>query len=178
LRTDRHCFHAVQLDDPIVIRLRELSRLEDNLAAEQNRAANQLWEQLHRFFPQLLQLSPSTNGPWLWDLLQTAPSPLQAARLSSAKIAQILRRHRIRRLDPQQIQSVLGRKPLPLAPGAAEAASEHALLLLPRLRLLHQQRAQIAKHLDAWLQKLAAPADTAAETHEHRDAAILLSCRE
>ena len=31
LRTDTHCFHAARLDEPIMIRLRELSRLEDEL---------------------------------------------------------------------------------------------------------------------------------------------------
>jgi hypothetical protein len=59
-----------------------------------------------------------------------------------------------------------------VAPGAAEAASEHALLLLPRLRLLHQQRSDIAKRVDAVLKDLAAPEG---EKREHRDAAILLS---
>ena len=72
LRTDRHCFHAVRIDDPHTIRLRELSRLEDDLAGERNRLSNQLWEQLHRYFPALLQLSSSANEPWLWELLERA----------------------------------------------------------------------------------------------------------
>jgi len=54
LRTDMHCFRAVRLDEPVMIRLRELSRLDDELAEEQNRATNRLREQFHRFFPQLL----------------------------------------------------------------------------------------------------------------------------
>jgi transposase len=175
LRTDRHCFRAVQLDDPEIIRLRELSRLEDGLMQERNRAANQLWEQLQRYFPQLLQLCSSANEPWLWDLLEKAPSPAQAAELSARKIEQLLRRHRIRRLDASQVKAVLHAPPLCLAPGAAEAASEHALLLLPRLRLLHNQQAQVAVRIEGVLAKLAEPLDAAGETHQHRDAAILLS---
>ena len=71
-------------------------------------------------------------------------------------LAHILKRYRIPRLDASQLLAVLRTKPLTVAPGAAEAASEHALLLLPRLRLLHQQqRDQLAKHVEALLQELA-----------------------
>jgi transposase len=172
LRTDMHCFRPVRLDDPALIRLRELSRLDDELAQEQNRALNRLREQFHRFFPQLLQLSDCAHEPWLWDMFELAPSPLRAARLTEAKIARLLQQHRIRRITAAQVRAVLKSKPLTLAPGAAEAAAEHALLLLPRLRLLHRQRTDLARRIDALLDELAAPAEG---QHEHRDAAILLS---
>jgi transposase len=175
LRTDLHCFHAARLDDPTILRLRELSRLEEDLRHEQNRLTNQLREQWHRFFPQLLELSPSADEPWLWDLFHAAPSPAQAAKLSEARVARILGRHRIRRWSAQQVHTALSQPPLRLAPGAAEAASEHALLLLPRLRLLHQQRQQIARRIEALLTELAAPGGEAGPTSEHRDAEVLLS---
>ncbi len=38
-----------------------------------------------------------------------------------------------------------------LAPGNAEAASEHALLLIPHLRLLARQRARLAVRIQALL---------------------------
>ena len=172
LRTDMHCFRSVKLDEPTMIRLRELSRLDDELAQEQNRAVNRLREQFHRFFPQLLQLSEGADEPWLWALFELAPSPLGAARLTEAKVARLLQQHRIRRLTAAQVRAVLKTKPLTLAPGAAEAAAEHALLLLPRLWLLHQQRADLGRRINAVLDQLATPAE---DKHEHRDAAILLS---
>jgi len=175
LRTDLHCFHAVRLDDPATIRLRELSRLEDDVRQEQNRLTNQLREQWHRFFPQLLELSPAADESWVWELFQSAPSPAKAAKLSPARIGGILRKHRIRRLEAQQVRAVLAKTALTLAPGAAEAASEHALLLLPRLRLLDRQRLEIAQRLEALLGELAAPPDPNSEIREHRDAAVLLS---
>jgi transposase len=172
LRTDMHCFRAVKLDQPIMIRLRELSRLDDEMAQEQNRAVNRLREQFHRFFPQLLQLSEGADEPWLWALFELAPSPLGAARLTEAKVTRLLQQHRIRRLTAAQVRAVLKTKPLTLAPGASEAAAEHALLLLPRLRLLHQQRADLGRRINAVLDELASPAE---DKQEHRDAAILLS---
>jgi len=172
LRTDMHCFRAVKLDEPAMIRLRELSRLDDELAQEQNRAVNRLREQFHRFFPQLLQLCESADESWLWALFELAPLPARAAKLSEAKIARLLQQHRIRRITAAEVRAVLKTKPLTLAPGAAEAAAEHALLLLPRLRLLHQQRTDLGRRINAMLDELATPAE---DPHEHRDAAILLS---
>lgn len=175
LRTDMHCFHAVRLDDPAIIRLRELCRLEEDIVRDQNRVNNQLREQLHRFFPQLLQLCAAADEPWLWDLLQAAPSPAKAAKLTEARIVRILTRHRIRRLDVDRVRAALAGTPLTLAPGAVEAASEHALLLLPRLRLLRQQRAEIARRIEALLGELAAACGSDGEIPEHRDAEVLLS---
>ena len=172
LRTDMHCFRAVKLDEPAMIRLRELSRLDDELAQEQNRAVNRLREQFHRFFPQLLQLCESADESWLWALFELAPLPARAAKLSEAKITRLLQQHRIRRITAAEVRAVLKTKPLTLAPGAAEAAVEHALLLLPRLRLLHQQRVDLGRRISALLDELATPAE---DKHEHRDAAILLS---
>lgn len=172
LRTDQHCFHAVRLDEPVMIRLRELSRLEDELGQEQSRTTHRLREQLHRFFPQLLQLCVDADEPWLWALFELAPSPQRAAKLSQAKITRLLQQHRIRRINAEQVQAILNSQALTLAPGASEAAAEHALMLLPRLRLLHQQRTDLARRIRTILEQLASPAEGQSE---HRDAAILLS---
>ena len=172
LRTDMHCFRPARLDDPALIRLRELSRLDDELAQEQNRAVNRLREQFHRFFPQLLQLCESADESWLWALFELAPLPARAAKLPEARIVRLLQQHRIRRITAAEVRAVLKTKPLTLAPGAAEAAAEHALLLLPRLRLLHQQRTDLGRRINALLDQLATPAEG---QQEHRDAAILLS---
>jgi len=175
LRTDMHCFHAVRLDEARLLRLRELSRLEDSLGEDLNRTTNQLWEQLHRYFPQLLALCSGADEPWLWDLLEIAPLPAQAAKLSPARLGQILVRRRIRRFHAQQLKTILAATPLRLAPGAAEAASEHVLILLPKLRLLHQQRDQVNERIAALLDELAASGDDGGQSTEHRDVTILLS---
>lgn len=172
LRTDVHCFRPVRLDEPAMIRLRELSRLEDELGQEFCRTANRLRQQWHRFFPQLLQFADAADQPWVWALFELAPTPQRAARLTENKIARILQQHRIRRFDAGQVRAILRAAPLTLAPGAQQAAAEHALLLVPRLRLLHQQHAELARRIQAILEELAAPNQ---HTSEHRDAAILLS---
>lgn len=173
LRTDERCFHRVELDEPAIIRLRELSRMEQDLQTDSNRLTNQLWEQLRRYYPQMLKLSPAADEVWLWDLLESAPSPDVGARLKVAKVQAILRAHRIRRVTAEQVLEQLRQPALRLAPGAAEAAREHVQMLLPRLRLLQQQRVETARRIRQILDQLCtAPPD---QGREHRDAEILLS---
>jgi hypothetical protein len=61
LRTDQACFHRVELDEPAVLRLRELSRIGRDLQTDLNRLTNQLWEQLRRYYPQMLKLSSGAD---------------------------------------------------------------------------------------------------------------------
>lgn len=172
LRTDQGCFHRVQLDSAQMLRLRELSRIQEELQVQENRLSNQLWEQLHRYYPQTLTLNPAANEAWLWDLIEMAPLPLQAGQLKLAAVKRLLRSHRIRRVSAEQVLEVLRAPALRLAPGAAEAASEHVLLLLPLLRSVHQQDDQVGKRIKRMLEELSASPGSA---QEHSDAAILLS---
>lgn len=172
LRTDQGCFHRVQLDSAQMLRLRELSRIQEELQVQENRLSNQLWEQLHRYYPQTLTLSPAANEAWLWDLIEMAPLPLQAGQLKLVAVKRLLRSHRIRRVSAEEVLDVLRAPALRLAPGAAEAASEHVLLLLPLLRSVHQQDDQVGKRIKRMLEELSASPGSA---QEHSDAAILLS---
>jgi transposase len=174
LRTDQPCFHRVEVDEPAIVRLRELSRMDQDLQTDSNRLTNQLWEQLRRYYPQMLKLSPSANEAWLWDLLECAPLPGAAARLTLSRVKKILRAHRIRRVTAEQVLEQLRQPALRLALGAAEAASEHVQMLLPRLRLLQQQRTATAQRMQRILDDLCATPPEC-EGREHRDAEILLS---
>lgn len=174
LRTDRRCFHQIRLDEPQIYRLRELSRFEEDLQQQSRRHANQLWEQLNRYYPQMLRLSPGADEGWLWDLIQMAPLPVAASRLTKPQVEELLHSHRIRRVDAEEVLQQLRQPALRLAPGAAEAASEHVLLLLPQLQLLKTQREEVAKRISNLLTELSTPS-TEAEQREHRDAEVLLS---
>jgi len=170
LRTDRHLFHRVRLDDPLVIRLRELSRAEEEVQCEQVRVENQLRELLNRYYPQMLALGPAVDEGWFWDLLEWVPRP-GAKMPSRSKLQHLLNSHRIRRLDAADIRQALEAPALPLAPGAAAAASEHVLLILPTLRLLQRQRKELERRIEALLEDMSREGQFA----EHRDVTILRS---
>lgn len=174
LQTDRSAFRRLQVDDPAVIRLRELTRAEAELQQEHLRLANRLREQLQRFYVQALAVCPAADEPWLWALLEQAPTPAAAQRLTRAQLGRLLRTHRIRRLTAEALHAHLQTSALGVAPGTAEAASEHVLLLVPRLRLVQAQLQACAQRLDALLTALGEPAP--GQPGEHRDVTILRSC--
>jgi transposase len=176
LRTDEACFHRVELDSAQMLRLRELSRLQEELQIQENRLSNQLWEQLHRYYPQMLALSPGANEPWLWDLIEMAPLPSQAGQLKLVAVKRLLRSYRIRRVNAEEVVEILKARPLQLAPGAREAASEHVMVLLPLLRSVHEQHERVGKRVKGILKELSVSTSSEDETtQKHSDAAILLS---
>ncbi len=172
LRTDRPLFKPLRIEDPTILHLRELSRLDDDLRQDHTRLLNQYRAQIARYFPQLLKLAPALDEPWLWDLFQLAPLPEAAAKLTAARVGKILHHHRIRRWSATEVLEILHTPGFHLAPGAAEAASEHALLLLPRLRLIHEQRADVARRIEKVIDDLATPDG---DSSKHRDVTLLLS---
>jgi transposase len=139
LRTDLSAFRRIHLDDAWTIQIRELTRVEEDLKTEINRLANQLRDLLLRFYPQLLNLCPAADQPWLWALLKLAPTPTKAQRLRRSSIQRLLHHHRIRKWTAEQVRTELMTAPLSVAPGVTQATCAHIALLLPRLELLMAQ---------------------------------------
>lgn len=180
LRTDRQAFHRVALLPAEVLQLRGLLRAEEELKVDFRRDANRLQALLLSYFPALLELAPAADEPWLWELLARAPLPAAARRLQERTLAQILKSHRIRRLSAAQLRALLHQEPFYRAPGAAEAASERVLLLLPRLMMAHEQLDRVQRRVQALLEERRLPVEgrrpaDEPERCEHRDAEILLS---
>jgi transposase len=155
LRTDQPSFRRLRLDDPQLLVLRELSRAEETLLEAFRRSANQLRDQLHRFYPQMLQLCSAADEPWLWDLIDLAPSPAHAVLLSEEQVQGVLKAHRIRRLKAQEVLACLQTPALPVAPGAVQAAQAHCRFLLPCLRVLAEQLQACGQQVGALLHTLA-----------------------
>src|SRR6266704_3812220 len=161
VRTDQPSFRRVHLEEPQLLLLRELSRAEETLLEEFRRSANWLREQLHRFYPQMLQLCSAADEPWLWDLIDLAPTPAHAVLLSKEQIQRVLKAHRLRRVKATEVLTCLQASALPVAPGAAEAAQAHGAFLLPCLRVLAEQLRSCAQQAEALLHTLAeAPDET------------------
>lgn len=172
IRTDEPAFHQVKLGDARLVQLRELSRVHDDLKAERIALGNRLREQLHRYFPQILDLGSVHEGRWIWALLEQAPSPEKAHKLSLSKLRSILKTHRIRAKTAEEAQEILRKPALHVAPGVVEASCRHIALLLPRLKLAHEQQMEVEREIDRLLSVLA---DAPEGKSEHRDVRLLLS---
>jgi hypothetical protein len=170
LRTDLSHFRRLCPDHVQVVRLRELSRAHDALQEDWRRNANQLWSYLQRYFPSILKLSSAADELWVFDLLEQSQALSQCAMaLGTEELAKLLRRNRIRRFSAEQLHHSLQDR-LALAAGVEEALAEQVLLLLPRLRLLHQQRMEVDRRTESLLEEMAEE-----KFPEHRSVEILRS---
>ena len=178
LRTDPRAFRRLSPEDPVIIELREWSRLRADLDTELKRLGSRMREQLWRYYPQALKLAgDDLTAPWFLALWHQAPTPAKAARLRKTTVEQILASHRIRRLEAAEVLDILRQKPLTVAPGVVEAASGHIRMLVPRIRLLNDQIKAAHRHLDELCARLEAPMENEpGQGCEHRDATILRSC--
>jgi transposase len=173
LRTDRHAFRRLSVDDPLIIELREWLRIEDDLKQDRTRFSNRLRDQLWRYYPQANQLADDAAADWFLDLWEQVPTPAAAAQANEKIVRQILRIHRIRRFDAAGALAILRQQPLRVAPGTVEAATAHIRALAAQLRLVNQQIKQAERRLDELCAAIEASAP--GQICEQRDVAILRS---
>lgn len=175
LRTDRRAFRRVRPDDPLIIQLREVTRLREDLQADESRLANRLRDQLVRVEAAWLTVSPAADEPWLWTMLGESTDPAMWSRLTRRRIAATLRAHRIRRVTADTIVDALQQPRLTVAPGVTEAVGLRIAALVPQLQVVHEQRLRADRRIDHFLERLATREAVEAERREHRDVEILQS---
>ncbi|MGA7324896.1 MAG: IS110 family transposase [Rhodomicrobium sp.] len=175
LRTDSRCFRLLAGLDPVVIELREWSRVASDLGTERNRLTNRLREQLWRYYPAMLELESDLGAEWLLELWELAPTPGQATRIREVSVAKILKRHRIRRFDAVHVLAELRKPPVRVAGGTVAAASAHITTLIARIRLVNAQLKEAHRQLDALTARLIPEEDAGAGQTKQHDVEILAS---
>jgi transposase len=175
LRTDGHLFRPLAQSHPLVVELREWSRMAEDLQGDRNRLANRLREQLWRYYPQALELADDLAAEWFLDLWEMAPTPERAARRREATVARLLRRHRIRRLSAAEVLGTLRRPPVAVAPGTVAAATAHIEAVAARLHLVNRQLRGAHARLDALCNQLAEAEPGPGQPPQQRDATVLRS---
>jgi len=176
LRTDPRCLRRLQPLDPSVVELRECSRLLEDLRHDRNRLANRVRELLWRYFPAMLELDDDVAAPWFLDLWERVPTPAKAARVRTATVERLLKRHRIRRFEAGHVLHRLRQPAVATAAGTVDAATAHLQVVVERLRLVNRQIKDAEKRLDQLTEQLATAAtDTENTATMQRDVTILRS---
>lgn len=175
LRTDGRCFRLLATAEPVVIELREWSRIAEDLGAERNRLTNRMRQQLWRYFPALLGLDNDLGAEWLLDLWESVPTPAKATRIRETTIAKLLKRHRIRRFDASYVLAKLRTPPVKVAAGTTEAASAHIATLVVRIRLVNQQLKEAHQCLDGLTARLIPTEEAEPGQGKQHDVEILAS---
>jgi transposase len=172
-------FRKLSIAEPLIVELREWSRIDEELKVEHGRLTNRLRQQLWRYYPQMLQLADDVGANWFLDLFEAVPTPEKVVNVREKTIARILKNHRIRRFGAAHVLSELRKPALTVAPGTIEAATAHIRSLIERIRIINGQLTDARRQLDRLCKTLSEPvADEDGETapgqkSEQRDAAIL-----
>jgi hypothetical protein len=101
VRTDRRLFRRLYVADPRLIELRAWSRLAEELTEERVRLSNRVSHELWRYYPQIAKLTDDVAATWFLELWTRAPTPAKARQLRKSTIEQLLKQHRIRRVDAE-----------------------------------------------------------------------------
>ena len=115
LRTDRRHFRSLEPQYEDITILRSLSRRREELVFERNRWTNRLSDQWWTYYPQFKEVvGDDTVRPWIIELWRLAQTPDAARRIRVSSVQKILKRHRIRRIDAQQVLGIIRSKEINL----------------------------------------------------------------
>jgi transposase len=144
VRLDRGHHRPVAGDSPAAEALKLVARSHQAFIWDRTRHFQRLRSALREFFPAALKAFPDLLAAEALELLERAPDPARAARLSRSKITAAL--SRARRRDPESraeaIQAVL-RAPALRQPPEVEAA--YGFIVASAVRLIAQLNDQIAE---------------------------------
>lgn len=171
LRTDPDCLRPVQEPDDDVIEMRGAARARKELVQDRNGIANRIRQHLVDYYPQFLDATQGdVTTPWAIDLWKRLPTPEKARRVRKSTLTKLLAKHRVRRIDADQLADQLKAQPIKRRNASVESARNRILSLLP---ILEQYNAQIDKARRQLQQTLQQAKEGSPDDDELRDAAIL-----
>lgn len=90
-------------------------------------------------YPAMQTLTDDFAEPWFLELWNAAPTPVRARQLRKSRVEQLLKRHRIRRIDAEAVLRTLREPAIKVADGVTEAACIHLRSLIARLRVVNRE---------------------------------------
>jgi len=175
VRTDRRLFRRLHVADPRLVELRAWSRLAEELQEERIRLSNRVFHQLWRYYPQMQKITDDLAAPWFLELWIIAPTPAKARHLRKSTVEQLLKQHRIRRVDADTVLRTLREPAIKVADGVAEAASIHMRSLVARLRVVNRELREAGGKLDKLCKVIGETESESEECLQRRDVEILKS---
>jgi len=163
-RTDHHRFRELEADRDETKALRAMTRAREDLVQARVAIANQLRNELERFWPAATNIFADIDSPIGLAFLARYPSPADAHALGHKRLAAFLARHRYSgRKNPDQLLTRLRTAPTGRA-GAmeTEARRNTVLALVATLKTLVTQISQLTS-------------DIAHAVRSHPDGPIFLS---
>ena len=149
LGTDIRHFRRLTAPEPIIIELRELSRMREELVGERTRLAARMRTQLWKYYPQFNELIGERFHPWLLELWQRVPTPQAARRARPRTIEKLLKRHGIRRIDAKGVLEILRSKEMNIFPATASGCVMRVQSIVERMIAVLRQLKDAEKLIDS-----------------------------
>ncbi|MQA12812.1 MAG: IS110 family transposase [Pseudonocardiaceae bacterium] len=154
VRTDAHQLRPVAGDSPLVEGIKVTARAHQNLIWDRQRQVLRLRAALREYFPAALEAFDDLSGADALELLETAPDPVRARRLSHTKITAALRR--ARRHDvatkAERIRAALRGEQLAQPPELVAGYAATAQATVAIIRVFNAEittlQGQVGEHLD------------------------------
>lgn len=97
LRTDGHAWRALQLEDPLIVELRQLCRDEIALIEQRTAFVNQLRESLRQYYPAALDAFENWTQESAWAFVEQFPTPQALLQAGKRKWEKFLHAHKLYR---------------------------------------------------------------------------------
>ena len=177
LRTDRRHFRSLEPQYEDITILRSLSRRREELVFERNRWTNRLSDQWGTYYPQFKEVvGDDTVRPWIIELWRLAPTPDAARRIRVSSVQKILKRHRIRRIDAQQVLGIIRSKEINLMQATVSSCVWRVKSIIEFLDIVNRQLKEIETRIKEMLHSIISREKTEnAGTGKPSDVEILLS---
>ncbi|MGH3409867.1 MAG: IS110 family transposase [Streptosporangiaceae bacterium] len=145
VRTDSRQLRGAAGDSPGAEGLKVLARTHKTLIRERTRAVQRLRHQLREYFPAALEAFADLAAPDVLELLERAPDPARAARLTRAQVSAALKRARRRSIAGKTdvILSALRSQQLGQPPALTAAYATAARSLIAVIVTLNDQVAAL-----------------------------------
>lgn len=151
LHTDQHAFRAVPALTKEQRRMRSLVRCRGRLIQQKVKLSNQLNELSVACFPAMLETVEDVAQNWFLSLLQLAPTPHQAQKMTRSELQKLLKQHRIRRFDADALLPILRQQPFPGVDPMAPPEAIEIAVVVPQLQLVLSQIKDIERQMDAMI---------------------------
>jgi hypothetical protein len=139
LRTDHHRLRPRRAVADEILALRDRCRWRQTLVDQRRRAAQQLRQLLSEYHPALMQIGGRGWDAFVLAVLRAYPTPSHARTARRPRLARLVREHRIRRVDVEQLRSALHAQTFPLEEAAARSHADHALALAEMIETVSLQ---------------------------------------
>lgn len=134
VRTDAHRMRALVAASELDAELQTRCRTRLTLVAQRTRLMQQLRATLREYYPAILALRRPLSSRFVHCLLRSYPDPHRAARAQRRRLSTILREHRIRGLDVEELRTLLRTTCFPMTKGETQAHAQRALALVDAIK--------------------------------------------